>query len=115
MTKIIDNSKEKLSDALIREFEDAKELAVASAYFNVHGFGALKDGLLDKPMRFLLGREPTESLKWEDEVLKELEEKEDDQDYFTLLQEAIKYFEDPQREVHAIEGWECTPQIWTVP
>lgn len=104
MTKIIDNSKEKLSDALTREFDDARELAIASAYFNVHGFGALKKGLANKPMKFLLGREPTESIKWEDEVLKELEEKEDDQDYFTLLQEAIKYFEDPLREIHAIEG-----------
>ncbi|MHB8568098.1 MAG: helicase-related protein [Nitrososphaerales archaeon] len=104
MTKIIDNSKDKLSDALIKEFDDVEELAIASAYFNVHGFGALKSGLANKPMKFLLGREPAESIKWEDEVLKELEEKEDDRDYFTLLQEAIKYFEDPQREVHAIEG-----------
>jgi superfamily II DNA or RNA helicase len=104
LTKIIDNSKEKLSEALTREFDDARELAIASAYFNVHGFGALRNGLINKPLKFLLGREPTESLKWEDEVLKELEEKEDDQDYFNLLQEAIKYFEDPQREIHAIEG-----------
>src|SRR5256885_11095464 len=104
MTRIIDNSKDKLSDALVREFDDANELAIASAYFNVHGFGALKNGLANKPMKFLLGREPTESIKWEDEVLKELEEKEDDQDYFTLLQEAIRYFEDPLRQIHSIEG-----------
>jgi SNF2 family DNA or RNA helicase len=104
MTRIIDNSKDKLSDALTNEFNDVEELAIASAYFNVHGFGALKKALSNKPMKFLLGREPTESIKWEEEVLRELEEKEDDQDYFTLLQEAIKYFEDPLREIHAIEG-----------
>ncbi|MGI0081590.1 MAG: hypothetical protein ACRECH_18470, partial [Nitrososphaerales archaeon] len=103
MTKIVDNSKEKLSDALSKEFDDVLELAIASAYFNVHGFGALKGALADKPMKFLLGREPTESIKWEEEVLRELEEKEDDQDYFTLLKEAIKYFEDPLREIHEID------------
>lgn len=103
MTKIIDNSRDMLSDALTKEFDDMRELAIASAYFNVHGFGALKSALANKPMKFLLGREPTESIKWEEEVLKELEAKEDDQDYFTLLQEAIKYFEDPLREIHAID------------
>jgi SNF2 family DNA or RNA helicase len=104
MTRIIDNSKEKLASVLNREFSDADEIAIASAYFNVHGYGAIKDGLGDRPLRLLLGREPTESIKWEEEVLKELEEEEDDLRYFTLLRQAIEYFEDPKREVRTIIG-----------
>src|SRR5438034_10972501 len=87
MTKIIDNTNEKLASELSKEFYDMDELAIASAYFNVHGFGSLKDALMDKPLLFLLGREPTETIKWEEEVLRELEEKEDDMAYFTLLQD----------------------------
>ena len=104
MTKIIDNSKEKLAAVLNREFSDANEIAIASAFFNVQGYGAIRDSLGDKPMRLLLGREPTESIKWEDEVLRELEQEEDDLQYFNLLQEAVRYFEDPKRSVHTVEG-----------
>ena len=44
------------------------------------------------PLRLLLGAEPTNSVKWEEEVLKELEDQEDDPDYFLLLQQCIDYF-----------------------
>jgi len=104
MTKIVDNSKEKLASVLAKEFADVNEIAIASAYFNVHGYDAIKEGLGDKPLSLLLGREPTESIKWEEEVLRELEQEEDDLQYFNLLQEAIKYFEDPKRQVHTIVG-----------
>ncbi|MGC8558834.1 MAG: helicase-related protein, partial [Nitrososphaeria archaeon] len=104
MTKIIDNRKEKLGNALVNEFKNIEEIAIASAYFNVHGYGEIKDGLSDKPMRLLLGREPTESIKWEDEVIKELEEEEDDQQYFNLLKDAIRYFESEKRQVRTITG-----------
>ncbi|MEM3490365.1 MAG: helicase-related protein, partial [Nitrososphaerota archaeon] len=104
MTKIIDNSKEKLASVLAQEFTDMSEIAIASAYFNINGYGALKDALKDKPLLFLLGREPTESIKWEEEVLVELEEKEDDMQYFQLLQDAIKYFEDNNRKVRMLRG-----------
>src|SRR5438093_521386 len=104
MTKIIDNTNEKLASELSKEFYDMDELAIASAYFNVHGFGSLKDALMDKPLLFLLGREPTETIKWEEEVLRELEEKEDDMAYFTLLQDAIKYFDDKHRQIRVQKG-----------
>jgi superfamily II DNA or RNA helicase/HKD family nuclease len=104
MTRIIDNSKETLASVLNKEFPDADEIAIASAYFNVHGYGAIREGLSDKPLRLLLGREPTESIKWEEEVLRELEQDEDNPQYFELLQDAIRYFEDPKREVHTIVG-----------
>ena len=104
MTKIVDNSKEKMADVLNEELSEISEVAIASAYFNVHGFGSINKGLADKPLLFLLGREPTESIKWEEEVLRELEEKEDDMSYFLLLQDAIRYFEDPKREIKVLGG-----------
>lgn len=104
MTKIIDNSKEKLGLALCKEFAEAREIAIASAYFNIRGYGALKEGLTGKPLMFLLGREPTESIQWEEEVLKELEEKEDDRNYFKLLQETIKFFETPETQIRIVTG-----------
>lgn len=104
MTRIIDNSKEKLATVLTQEFTDMGEIAIASAYFNVYGYRALKDALGDKPLLFLRGREPIESIKWEEEILRELEEREEDVEYFELLQDAIKYFEDPRREVRTLTG-----------
>jgi len=104
MTRIIDNSKEKLVSALIDEFHDKDELAIASAYFNIQGYREIREGITDKPLKLLLGREPTESIKWEEEILKELEEQEDDPAYFTFLKDAIEYFKDPQREVRKPQG-----------
>jgi len=104
MTKIIDNSSEKLSSALREELSDLNEIAIASAYFNVKGYGAIRRGLADKPLRFLLGREPNETLKWEDEILRELEQEEDDTEYFELLQDAIQYFDNPLRQIRVLTG-----------
>jgi superfamily II DNA or RNA helicase len=104
MTKIIDNSREKLAEALCKEFSDFCEIAIASAYFNIRGYGALKQGLAEKPLMFLLGREPSESIQWEEEVLKELEEKEDDRNYFKLLQETIRFFEGPETQIRTVKG-----------
>lgn len=104
MTRIIDNKRESLSNLLNREFPGADEIAIASAYFNVRGYGAIAEGLGDKPMRLLLGREPTESVKWEDEILRELEECEDEPAYFKLLRKAIEYFNSDKRMIRTVEG-----------
>ncbi|MEM4346750.1 MAG: phospholipase D-like domain-containing protein, partial [Candidatus Caldarchaeum sp.] len=104
MTTIIDNMKERLADVLNSELSDLDEIAIASAYFNIRGYGAIADGLGDKPMMLLLGREPTESIKWEDEILREIEEFEDDSEYFRLLQKTTQYFKDGKRQVRTVEG-----------
>ncbi len=104
MTKIVDNKNEKLANLLVRELADSGEIAIASAYFNVHGYGSIKAALGDRPLMFLLGRGPTESKAWEEEVLEELEREEDELEYFNLLQEAIGYFENPKRQVHKVSG-----------
>ncbi|MCS7138011.1 MAG: hypothetical protein NZ941_06555, partial [Candidatus Caldarchaeum sp.] len=67
MTKIVDNKEARLADVLNQEFADLDEIAIASAYFNIKGYGAIAEGLADKPMKLLLGREPTETIKWEDQ------------------------------------------------
>lgn len=111
MTRILDNSKEKLALALVQEFTDINEISIASAYFNVHGYGPSKEGLGDKPLLFLLSREPTKSIKWEEEVLREVEGKEDNiqyMQYFMLLQDATDYFDNPCREVWVLGGWVLT-------
>jgi superfamily II DNA or RNA helicase/HKD family nuclease len=104
MARIIDNSREKLAEVLNRELAEVAEVAIATAYFNVMGFGDVENGLDGKPLRLLLGRPPEETIKWEDEILHELEEYEDDPQYFRLLQRAIAYFEDPSRQVRIVEG-----------
>ncbi len=38
MTKIIDNSKQKLSQVLLNEMRHVDDLAIASAYFNLKGY-----------------------------------------------------------------------------
>ncbi len=104
MTRIVDNKGETLASVLNREFSEVSEVAIASAYFNIRGYGDIERGLGDKPMRLLLGREPTESVKWEEEILRELEESEDDLDYFLLLQRAIEYFRSDRRQVRIMGG-----------
>ncbi|BAJ50608.1 DNA/RNA helicase [Candidatus Caldarchaeum subterraneum] len=104
MTKIIDNSKETLQSILLKELQEASEIAIATAYFNITGFGDIEQGLADKPLRLLLGRPPTEQIEWEEEVLHELEEYEDDPHYFKLLQRAIQFFEQPSRQVRIVDG-----------
>jgi len=102
MARIIDNKKETLASVLNKEFQDAERVSVATAYFNIRGWGAIKEGLGGKPLRLLLGREPTESIKWEDEVLRELES-EDNPEYFNLLLEAVDFFSSPDVEVRLME------------
>jgi hypothetical protein len=104
MARIIDNSREKLAEVLNRELAEVAEVAIATAYFNVMGFGDVENGLDGKPLRLLLGRPPEETIKWEDEILHELEEYEDDPQYFRLLQRAIAFFEDPSRQVRIVDG-----------
>jgi hypothetical protein len=72
MARIIDNSREKLAEVLNRELAEVAEVAIATAYFNVMGFGDVENGLDGKPLRLLLGRPPEETIKWEDEILHEL-------------------------------------------
>ncbi len=123
MTKIIDNSKGTLSSVLNKEISHIDEVAIASAYFNLAGYRAVATGLKNKPLKLLLGREPSESVKFEEEVIKRLEEfdedfaseqkeilgneiiqNEDNGDYFYLLQEAVKYFEKSDVEIRRVNG-----------
>lgn len=104
MARIIDNSREKLAEVLNRELAEVAEVAIATAYFNIMGFGDIEEGLSGKPLRLLLGRPPEERVRWDEEIMKELEEYEDDPQYFRLLQRVVAYFEDPAREVRIVEG-----------
>ncbi len=104
MARIIDNVRKRLAEVLNEELRTLDEVAIASAYFNVMGYGTIADALGDKPLRLLLGREPTETIKWEDEILREIEEYEDDAEYFRLLLRCIEYFRDEKRQVRTIEG-----------
>jgi SNF2 family DNA or RNA helicase len=104
MARIIDNGREKLAEVLNRELAEVAEVAIATAYFNIMGFGDIEEGLSGKPLRLLLGRPPEERVRWDEEILKELEEYEDDPQYFRLLQRAVAYFEDPARQVRIVEG-----------
>jgi hypothetical protein len=123
MTKIIDNSKETLSAILNTEFSNVKEVAIASAYFNLAGYKAVGDGLTNKPLKLLLGREPLESVKFEEEAIRKLEEfdddfravekeilgneimqNEDDGNYFSRLSDAVKYFNKPDVEIRRVKG-----------
>ena len=143
LTNIIDNDRKgDLASLLKEEFKGCNRLAIATAYFNIRGFGAIKEGLLlnkskdvynanvngnteeasnltrfisntnnedaNKELRLLLGREPSEEIKWEDKILRELEkeqeENEDNDNYYNLLQECIEYFKNDKREVRMMEG-----------
>jgi superfamily II DNA or RNA helicase/HKD family nuclease len=121
MTKIIDNSKQKLSQVLLNEMRHVDDLAIASAYFNLKGYQSLMSGLKDKPLKLLLGREPTESVKFEEEIIKRLEDyddtseqrnlfedelskNEDDDTYFSLLQDAHAYFKKPEIQIRRVKG-----------
>ena len=123
MTKIIDNSKQNLASALRDEIRHVDELAIASAYFNLEGYRNVREELKNKPLKLLLGREPSESIKFEEEVIKNLEsfdEKfkseqedvlsneilryEDDESYFSLLHDADEYFKRPEVEIRKVKG-----------
>ena len=123
MTKIIDNSKKSLASVLRDEIGHVDELAIASAYFNLEGYRNISEALQDKPLKLLLGREPSESIKFEEEVIKNLEsfdetfkseqgsvlsnevmENEDDESYFSSLQDADQYFRRPEVEIRKVKG-----------
>ena len=123
MTKIIDNSKRSLASILKDEMRHADELAIASAYFNLEGYRKIREVLKNKPLKLLLGREPSESVKFEEEVIKNLEsfdetfkseqgdvlsnevmENEDDESYFSALQDADEYFKRTEVEIRKVKG-----------
>jgi ERCC4-related helicase/HKD family nuclease len=123
MTKIIDNSSKKFGSVLRDEIKDAKEVGIASAYFNLEGFRQIKDPLKEKPLKLLLGREPSESIKFEEELLasiesysqdfekeqsdvlsSELMRKEDDETYFSIMKDAADYFNKRDVEVKIVKG-----------
>lgn len=123
MTKIIDNNKETLSATLNKEMGQAKEIAIASAYFNLAGYNSISKGLREKPLKLLLGREPSESVKFEEEIIQKLEafedefrteqkemfgneviENEDDESYFSLLNSALAYFKREDVEIRRVKG-----------
>ncbi|MEM3193255.1 MAG: phospholipase D-like domain-containing protein, partial [Candidatus Parvarchaeota archaeon] len=96
MTEIIDNKRKFMADKLSTEIASVSDVAIASAYFNVSGFSLLKNSLKDKPLKFLLGREPSENIAYQDEILSELEkdimENEDEYPFFDDVKEARDYF-----------------------
>ena len=51
MSRIIDNDKEKMYQVLNKELPLSNELAFASAYFNIKGFGLIKEAIWDKPLQ----------------------------------------------------------------
>jgi hypothetical protein len=123
MTKIIDNSKQNLASTLRDEMGHVDELAIASAYFNLEGYRNIREGLKSKPLKLLLGREPSESIKFEEEVIKNLESfdekfkseqgdvlsnevlvNEDDESYFSALHDADEYFKRPEVEIRRVRG-----------
>lgn len=104
MSRIIDNEREKMYEILNKEIPSADELAFASAYFNIRGFGLIKDAIKDKPMSFLVGRPQDESISFEEQIVRELEENEDDPEYFNLMVEAVSYFSDAARSIKKING-----------
>ena len=104
MTKIIDNEEEKLCNTINKEMSDVANLAFASAYFNIGGFELIKETIMSKPLRFLIGRPQDESITFEEEIVKELEEREDDLKYYATLNEAIDYFSSAKVEIRKIDG-----------
>ena len=104
MSMIIDNEKEKMFEILNKELPHSAELAFASAYFNIKGFGLIKDAIKDKPLKFLVGRPQDESISFEEQIVRELEENEDDGDYYNLMMEAVSYFSDDMRLIRKKNG-----------
>ena len=104
MSRIIDNEKEKMYEVLNKELPLSNELAFASAYFNIKGFGLVKEAIRDKPLKFLVGRPQDESISFEEQIVRELEDNEDDPEYFNLMTEAVKYFSDKSRSIRKKNG-----------
>ncbi len=104
MSRIIDNENEKLSRVLLKEFARSDEIAIASAYFNVGGYGLIKDAIRNKPLKFLIGRPQDESISFEEQIIQELEENEDNPEYYNLMIDAINFFSDSRRQVRKKTG-----------
>ena len=104
MSRIIDNEKEKMYEVLNKELPLSNELAFASAYFNIKGFGLIKEAIQGKPLKFLVGRPQDESISFEEQIVRELEDNEDDPEYFNLMTEAVKYFSDKSRSIRKKNG-----------
>ncbi len=104
MSRIIDNENEKMSKILSNELHKADEVAIASAYFNVGGYGLIKDAIRDKPLKFLIGRPQDESISFEEQIVEELEENEDNPEYYSLMMDAVDFFTDSRREVRKNSG-----------
>lgn len=104
MSRIIDNEKEKMYEILNKELPTADELAFASAYFNIKGFGLIKEPIKDKPLKFLVGRPQDESISFEEQIVRELEENEDDPEYYNLMTDAVEYFSDANRSIRKKNG-----------
>jgi len=106
VTKIIDNRSVKMSDTLSNEISSVKDIAIASAYFNVRGFSLIKDSLKEKNLRFLLGREPQSNVAYRDEILSELEnealDNEEDLKFFSEVEDAVEYFEKENVQVNIV-------------
>lgn len=123
MTNIIENSKKKLADVLNKEVRNVNEIAIASAYFNIEGYRSIQTGLKNKPLKLLLGREPSESIRFEEDLINNLEKQnekfkkeeeenlsnevrmnEDDNSYFSILREADNFFKSQNVEVRKVKG-----------
>jgi superfamily II DNA or RNA helicase len=104
LSKIIDNEREKMYDVLNRELAEVKDIAIASAYFNIKGYGLIKDAIQGKPLKFLVGRPQDESISFEEQIVRELEENEDNPEYYDLMTDAVAYFSDEQRSVRKNDG-----------
>ena len=104
MSRIIDNENEKMYEILNRELPAADELAFASAYFNIRGFGLVRDAIKDKSLKFLVGRPQDESISFEEQIVRELEENEDDLQYYNLMIDAVEYFSDANRSIRKKNG-----------
>lgn len=104
MSRIVDNDGKKMYEVLNEELLNSNEIAIASAYFNIGGYGLIKESIKDKPLKFLVGRPQDESISFEEQIVKELEENEDNPKYYELMIEAVNYFADEKREVRKKSG-----------
>ncbi|MGC8618636.1 MAG: SNF2-related protein [Thermoplasmata archaeon] len=104
MSRIIDNENEKMFSVLLRELSKSDEVAIASAYFNIGGFGLISGAIRNKPLKFLVGRPQDESISFEEQIVRELEENEDNPEYYNLMLDAVDFFTDDHRQVRKKTG-----------
>jgi len=104
MSRIIDNENEKMFNILLKELSKSDEIAIASAYFNIGGFGLIRDAIRHKPLMFLVGRPQDESISFEEQIIRELEENEDNPEYYDLMVDAVDFFSSDERQVRKKSG-----------